>query len=64
MTPNVSSKSSVLKQCQVQTWDLKYEIQCNKCSLYMGTLERQGLTNHTEAKPGILTVFLGDFGHL
>lgn len=35
MTPNVSSKSSVLKQCQVQTWDLKYEIQCNKCSLYM-----------------------------
>lgn len=33
VTPNVLSKSSILKHCKVQTWDLKYEIQFNKYSL-------------------------------
>lgn len=50
MTPNVSSKSSIVKQCEVQTWDLKYEIQ-----FVHVTLEKHGLTNHTEAKLGILS---------
>lgn len=42
MTPNVSSKSSILKKYKVQTWDLKYEIKFNKYSLCIEHLKNMG----------------------